>query len=110
MVVMVPIKLPAVMVRIPSTAVSVPTAFSAGLEAGVAGEPFVFSVQVRDVKQDEVQTIMTSAPIVAVSEEVQTVTLDSGTTTYTLSLYGVETGTLTAGTSKVPSGLRTERL
>merc|ERR1712224_815451 len=48
------------------------TASGPGLSGGVAGTPFKFTVQAKDTRRMEIQTVSTSAVIVNVVEEQQT--------------------------------------
>jgi hypothetical protein len=72
------------------------TAAGNGLTGGVAGDEFAFTVQAKDVRQVEQQTVMTYAHVVDLVPEEQTVSVSGS---FTLSFRGEATATISNGDS-----------
>ena len=77
------------------------TAEGQGLVGGVAGDPFVFTVQAMDVRTTEIQTIRTEAFVVPMTSEVQfvDVSTEPAGTGFFLRFRGAKTDNIQLGTA-----------
>ena len=70
------------------------TASGTGLDGGVAGTPFAFTIQARDVRRAEVQSVLVDGSAVAVTPAEQTVDISGVSADFTLAFRGATTADL----------------
>ena len=70
------------------------TSVGQGLVSGTAGDAFNFTVQAKDTRNIEVQTISTSAYVVPTVHEVQNLTCVKQSGSFTVSFRGVDSGSI----------------